>query len=157
MSILTHILVATDFGPCSELAVDHAFALAARLGAKVHLLHVFSIPGLPDGAAYAASALDDAEQAAGKRLAEFVRARTDAGLLGEQSVRMGDPAKVILQVAAQLDADLIVLGTHGRRGLSRLLLGSVAESVVHNAECPVTVVRAKHYAANQQERRHAGG
>lgn len=140
MTIPTNILVATDFGPCSEQAFADAFELAVRLDVKVNVIHAFALPGLPDGG-LAARAIDEAQREAEARMSEFLRAHNTSGHLGEVLVRMGDPAQTILLAAEQLNAELVVVGTHGRKGLSRILLGSVAETVVRDAHCPVLVVR----------------
>lgn len=142
MTTPTSILVATDFGPCSERAFADAFELARRLDVRVSVVHAFSLPGLPEEGAMVSRAIDDAQREAEGRMREFLKSHDTTGHLGEVIVRMGDPAQTIMMVAEQVGAELIVVGTHGRRGLSRLLLGSVAETVVRNAHCPVMVIRS---------------
>lgn len=140
----TNILVPTDFSTQAEAALDYACTLAGKLGATVHLLSVISIPalGVPElGAALTASAIDDMvrdNKLALDKLADTKRATT---LVGQVTLRTGDARDLIPAVAEELGVDLIVMGTHGRRGLSRVLLGSVAEYVVRVANVPVLTVR----------------
>lgn len=141
MSVFESILVATDFHPCSDAALAQALELAECCGAKVHLLHVYTMPGLPDGASLSHQAIDDAEHAARRKLENLARGVERAHHLGRLLVRMGDAATAITLVAAELRAELIVLGTHGRRGVNRLLMGSVANAVVRTAPCSVLVTR----------------
>jgi nucleotide-binding universal stress UspA family protein len=139
------ILVATDFSDAAEAALDHAVVLAAKLGAKVVLLHAYELPmvGYPDG-----MLVPNHEMTlrivgwAEKELAECVAARRDADVPIELLLRQSDPREAILSVAKERDADLIVVGTHGRRGIVRALLGSIAESVVRTSPVPVLTVHA---------------
>lgn len=80
------------------------------------------------------------------RLAEFANLLREQGLVGRSVMRGGQPADEILNVVREEKADLIVMGTHGRRGLSRLLLGSVAEAVLRRAHCPVLAVKSPKFA-----------
>lgn len=138
---ITKILVPTDFSACSEHALDYAVELAARLDARVHLLSVIGVPsyGVPElGVGITAAMVDNL-------IADNQRALDQLGrekkLVAETLVRVGDARDVILQTAEELKADLIVMGTHGRRGLSRALLGSVAEMIVRTSPVPVLTVR----------------
>jgi nucleotide-binding universal stress UspA family protein len=141
-----NILVPTDFSETAERALDYAVALAAKVGARIHVLNVIGIPsfGVPElGLAVTTTMIDSLvrdNQAALDRLAEQRRGQTT---FGEVMLRTGDPRDLILQAAEEVHADLIVMGTHGRRGVSRALLGSVAEMIVRTAPCPVLTVRAK--------------
>jgi nucleotide-binding universal stress UspA family protein len=139
--IPTNILVPTDFSPCAEHALDYACALAAKLGAKLHLVHAIGglFPELP--IALTDQMLGSVRDSSTAALARLVEARRADVSFGEVRVIEGDPRDVILQAAADVHADLIVIGTHGRRGLSRLLLGSVAEDILRRAPCPVLTVR----------------
>lgn len=140
----TNILVPTDFSTQAEAALDYACALASKLGATVHLLSVISIPalGVPElGAALTASAIDDMltdQKVALDKLADARRAKVP---IGKVLMRSGDARDVIPNVAEEIHADLIVMGTHGRRGLSRALLGSVTEYIVRVSNIPVLTVR----------------
>jgi len=146
MNIQT-ILVPVDFSTCSLLVTRQAAGLAARLGARVIVLHVAELPAsLPADAPVRA---DGSRQTAGEylladsreRLVPFVDAATGAGATVELDARVGPVVPTILAAAAERGADLIVIGTHGRTGLARIVLGSVAESVAHQAHVPVMLVR----------------
>jgi len=138
------ILVPTDLSDGAEEALDYALELATTFGATVHLLNVIGIPalGVPElGVALTSSVIDSMvrdNQVALEALADRKRGR---GTIGEVLLRTGDARDVICQTAKEVHADLIVMGTHGRRGVTRALLGSVTESVVRQAPCPVLTVR----------------
>jgi nucleotide-binding universal stress UspA family protein len=138
-----NILVPTDLSEGAEQALDYACELARTLGAKVHLLNVIGIPvlGVPElGMALTSTMIDSMisdNQKALDKLAE------QKGCTGEVVLKTGDARDLILQTATELGVDLIVMGTHGRRGVTRALLGSVTESVVRSATCPVLTVRRK--------------
>jgi nucleotide-binding universal stress UspA family protein len=140
-----HILVPTDLSEGAEQALDYACELARKLDAQVHLLNVIGIPalGVPElGLAMTSMMIDQMitdNQAAITKLAET---RCSAPC-GQVLVRTGDARDVINQTAKDIGADLIVMGTHGRRGISRALLGSVAETVVRTAPCAVLTVRLR--------------
>lgn len=140
-----NILVPTDLSEGAEEALDYACELAQMFGAKIHLVNVIGIPtlGVPElGVALTSTVIDQIisdNQAALERLAEAKRCRAS---IGEVILRTGDARDVINQAAKDLQCDLIVMGTHGRRGVSRALLGSVTETVVRTAPCPVLTVRA---------------
>jgi nucleotide-binding universal stress UspA family protein len=144
MNVPTTFLVPTDFSAQAEHALEYACTLASRLDATIHLLSVIGVPALGGpqlGAAMAASMVDtmiDDNQRGLDRLADQCRER---GKVGEVLLRTGDARGVICETAVELDADLIVMGTHGRHGLSRALLGSVAEYVVRTSNIPVLTVR----------------
>lgn len=141
------ILVPTDFSPGAEPALRLAARIARATGAEIVLLHVLDLmtpavwAGSPDmGLWMDAAMVQDlqgrAEAAIGVLAARLPRART--------LIREGGPRSVILDVAAELKADLIVIGTHGRTGLEHLLIGSVAEHVVRYSRIPVLTVRRQH-------------
>jgi len=140
---MTNILVPTDFSEHGDAAVEYAVNLARRLDATLHLLHVVTIPvagvgdiGLVNATAFAQSAQRDA-QASLEAIATRLRDHVEVAPV---RVEAGDARSVINLVAQQIYADMIVMGTHGRRGLSRWFLGSIAESVVRTAPCPVLTV-----------------
>jgi nucleotide-binding universal stress UspA family protein len=150
------IVVGTDYSDTGELAFGKALELAAQQrSAEVHVLNVMplNLPLLaPDFASTAVTAsLNEAADRltahVEKRVREFRAARgDDAGLSGVKVVphlRTDSPAFEVAQLAADLEADLVVVGTHGRRALARVLVGSVAELTVRLAPCPVLVVRPK--------------
>ncbi len=152
---LTRILVATDFSDASHVALDYGRALARTFGASLHVLHVmentFLRPTPSDP--YVLKA------AAAKHLAEHVtdddRTRLNAVTTLETS---DNPAAEIVKFAAGHDIGLIVMGTHGRGAMARLLVGSVAEKVVRTAPCPVLTVRhPEHEFVVNDANTHAGG
>ena len=128
MPYAARILVPTDFSPLSALALEHAMALAALCRASIHLMHV------------EADAIGDIDDADTRLMGLASRCHTERIAVTSQ-VCGGQPAAAILQAAADRAVDLIVLGTHGRRGVAHLMLGSVAEQVVRSAPCPVLTVR----------------
>ncbi len=139
------IVVPTDFGEPAAAALDAALAYAKAFNAEVVVLHAYEIPvvGFPDGAMVITAdltrrILEGAETA----IDELVKAREAQGVPMRGLVRQGDPHRVVNDVAAELGAGLIAIGTHGRKGLSRALLGSVAEKVVRTAHVPVLAVHA---------------
>ena len=139
------ILVPTDLSEGAAQALDYACELARTLDAEVHLLNVVGVPslGVPElGVALAATMIDQLVVENQTALDDLVQTRCTART-GPAMVRSGDPREVITRTAEEIGADLIVMGTHGRRGISRALLGSVAETVVRSAPCAVLTVRLK--------------
>lgn len=146
---IRHVLVPTDFSRDARLAVETAIRVG-RLGAasKVHLLHVFDLP--PEYNLYQTPSVSDLYRRnretvlaeLEERIAELAREIGDGALDVTTEVAEGHPAEVIADRAAELGVDLVAMGTHGRSGLQRLLLGSVARQVVQHAPCPVLTVRA---------------
>jgi nucleotide-binding universal stress UspA family protein len=137
------ILVATDFSDISERATAYAVDLARLLGARVTFLHVYEIPvySFFDGALVATSDLAASVSAAADgAMATLVAKQKASGVPVEGMVRVGPPADEVQRVAEEVKADMIVVGTHGRRGLARAFLGSVAEIVVRTSTRPVVVV-----------------
>lgn len=124
---LERLLVATDFSPCADAALHYVSGLAARLSAQVCLVHAAD-EGLSD-------------KVGQRKLNMLVRELQRNGGIAESMSAPGDPVEVILRLAEEWQADVIAVGTQGRRGLSRLLLGSVAESLLRRAGCPLLVVR----------------
>lgn len=146
MNIPKKILVATDFNAPSEAAVAYAVSLAQKLGAKVHVVHAFELPlvGFPDGvmtitAEMAARILDGAQTALSKVSSTYA----ERGVMIETSLEQADPREAVLTAAKKVGADLIVMGTHGRRGIARALIGSVTEAVVRTSPVPVLTVHAE--------------
>ena len=138
------ILVPTDLSESAEQALAYACELARMLDAEVHLVNVVAIPalGVPElGVALTSTIIDQMvveNQTALDQLARRCTAR-----LGQVLIKAGDPRDMINRTAQELGVDLIVMGTHGRRGISRALLGSVAESIVRSAPCAVLTVRLR--------------
>lgn len=138
-----HILCAVDFSAPARAALEAAADLAAERDATLTIVHAFSagelaVPGMAAEAALAVEARDAANKAL-RGLAVEVEAR--AGRPVSARVVDGPPSDAILVAAREAAADLIVTGTHGRTGIARAVLGSVAENVVRHAEQPVLVVR----------------
>jgi nucleotide-binding universal stress UspA family protein len=138
-----HILAPTDFGESSQQALDAAIELAARLEAKLTIVHCYEIPayaygGMTFGAADLLGPVQDAARAQLEKTLVEVKTRFPgaAGLL-----RRGVPWSEILAAIDETKADLVVMGTHGRRGVAHALLGSVAEKVVRTSPVPVLTVR----------------
>jgi nucleotide-binding universal stress UspA family protein len=144
MIALKTILVPTDFSECSEAAIRYGRALAEAFGASLHLLHVVQDPYKQAWAAegFAAPVTDmivQWETQARTRLAEA--AATCAPVATTVATRIGAPFYDIASYAAEMNVDLIVIGTHGRGPIGHMLLGSVAERIVRKAPCPVLTVR----------------
>ena len=138
-----HILVPTDLSEGAEQALDYACELARTLDAQVHLVNVVAIPalGVPElGVAMTSTIIDQLVVENQTALDALARSKCTARL-GQVLIKAGDPRDAINQTARELGIDLIVMGTHGRRGFSRALLGSVAETVVRSAPCAVLTVR----------------
>jgi nucleotide-binding universal stress UspA family protein len=137
---ISTILHPTDFSRNSESAFHMACALARDYGARLRLLHVKPLPTVAYGefGALPPEATDHLEELK-ERLARMQPA--DAQIAVERYVVEGEIAWEILRMAEQWETDLIVMGTHGRGGLGRLLMGSVAELVVRKAGCPVLTVK----------------
>ena len=135
-----------DFSENAELALDYAVALAAKLDAKIHLVNAISptIIGARYGIVYTESVMDSTIQGNRNALERLVAARRGQATFGSTVLEMGDARAVIDETAIKLGADLIVMGTRGRRGFSRMMLGSVAEAIVRTAPCPVLLVREGH-------------
>jgi nucleotide-binding universal stress UspA family protein len=133
------ILHPTDFSEHSEAAFEVARALARDHGARLILLHV-SLPILKSGEVYALiTHPDEIREELTKRLKDM-QSMAD-GLVVELVLKEGDAAAQILTTSKETGCDLIVMGTHGRTGLSHLLMGSVAEKVVRHAPCPVLTIK----------------
>jgi universal stress protein A len=145
---ISRVLVPIDFSPSSRAALEYAAFVAGSVGASLEVVHVWEPPGYvgPDALALlpVGSGVPGREQtqAEVQREVEGVRARA-AVRPRATSVRVeaGEPSDVILHLAGDGGADLIVMGTHGRTGLGRLLIGSVAEAVLRRSTCPVLTIR----------------
>lgn len=141
MPAIRTILHPTDFSASADLAFDLACALAAAQGATIHVLHVGRHPVISP----IEGAIPPESECFQEELMEKLRRIRPADPripVEHQLVFVGNPAAEILRVAQRLGADLIVMGTHGRTGMPRLLMGSVAEQVMHKAACPVVAVKS---------------
>jgi nucleotide-binding universal stress UspA family protein len=134
---LTRILCPTDFSEPSDHAVDLALVVAAAYGARIAALHVAPAAILP------------LELTLREKTTARFAAAARAGIALEVFVDAGSPADRILDRAASLPADLIVMGTHGSRGFERLILGSATERVLRRAPCPVLTVPPRAHATSR--------
>lgn len=134
---LKQILVPVDFSECSRKALQYALPLARQFNAGLILLHVLQ-PYVPI-AEMPSQEMESLEDA--RRDLEEVQAEAGTTVVSRVEVRRGAPHTQIIDAAKELDVDLIVISTHGRKGLTRVLLGSTAEKVIRHAGCPVLVVR----------------
>lgn len=136
-----HILVPTDFSDCSETALRYAVRLArVRAPAKLTLVHVE--PGVAPLYDEQLGTLEPNRLMNRMKLLACERA-VNADMPIDDRVIYGDPTEEIAETARDMQADLIVMGTHGRTGLNRALVGSTAESVLRMAPCPVMLVKAQ--------------
>jgi nucleotide-binding universal stress UspA family protein len=141
------VVVAYDFSPSAEQALARAVEVAAR--APQHVLHIVAALDSPAGR-FGHITYDSAD-----RLQRVISERATEAFAGRPTVsevqfyvhaRIGKPAAEILAVAQEVGADLIFIGSHGKTGVERMVLGSVSEHVVREAGCPVMVARAKTYS-----------
>jgi nucleotide-binding universal stress UspA family protein len=136
------ILIAVDGGPVSTHAAEVGLQLACCLAGQVALVHVVE-PALTHAPGIAAEDLVAEARKDGKRILTAVQDSISPLFVAHEFIRVGKPAQEILAVAKEWPADVIVVGSHGRHGIPRVLLGSVAEGVMRQADCPVLVVRGK--------------
>jgi universal stress protein A len=148
MISIRRILAPTDFSEHALPAVRYAVELADKFAAELILLHVVpdAVLALPDAVMPTPAPMTDlhALTEAGKEgLANLIAAEKLEAYHPRPEVRIGSPATEIIAAAKDLHADLVCVATHGRGGLARVILGSVAEMVVRQAPCPVLTVRSK--------------
>ena len=136
------ILVPVDFGEASGRAADAAALLVAQVGAAAQLLHAEHLEAPPYFTHEQIGAIEGQRQAARQKAAEFLAefGRRHGLASAEVALVEGNPVDAVLSAARSVD--LVIMGTHGRRGATRWLMGSVAERVVHESQAPVLVVRA---------------
>lgn len=159
MPRLERILVPVDASAPSRAALRYAVFLAERFGAKVIALHAWQTPnevppeagpttpwGLPEG--IGAFGRDRAERLVADLIAPFAGQRVEI----EARIEFGLPGPTVKKAAAEAWADLIVVGTHARKGFARFVSGSVAEEILRLAHCPVLVVHATDVAAQEPPR-----
>jgi nucleotide-binding universal stress UspA family protein len=147
---IRNVCVATDFAECSERPVQHALALARHFGATVHLLHLV----LPSKFAYLPEMIPAAEEAAGRDSDQYLARLTGAhkleGIELRRWIEEGEISDVIGDFVQKHHIDMLVVGTHGRSGIPRFLLGSSAQQIFHAVRCPVLVVGPRAPAAGSQ-------
>jgi nucleotide-binding universal stress UspA family protein len=143
---IKHILVPTDFSEYADYALDYAIELAQKLQARLTLLHIIDTMPLgvvEEGSMLPPSYWQELETNLGQSMEASLNRLNDVGLQGESIIVHGVPFQSIIDTAKDKGADLIVMGTHGRTGLTHVMMGSVAEKVVRMAPCPVVVTRGK--------------
>lgn len=145
MSAFRTILVATDFSESSQDALDVALGIARDTAADVHVLYVvpdpLNLPWVVEGAGMDFIELQRTWMGDARReLTQLLTGRAVDPIKVKGTVALGTPPAEIIRHAAHWKADLIVVGSHGRGTMGRLLLGSVAQKVLHEAGCPVMVV-----------------
>jgi nucleotide-binding universal stress UspA family protein len=146
-----HVLVPFDLSPHAEKALEHALGLPEVSLTLLTVIDPFDVdperfglqsptgvPGLPG---YSPEWYEEVRAAARERLDEACERATAADVPCSVAIRMGSPARRIVSYVTENDVDSVVMGSHGRTGVSRVLLGSVAERVVRRSPVPVTVVR----------------
>ena len=145
MKPFVSILFATDFSENSDLAFDYALSLARQYGARIELVHVINEPIDLRGFYVPHVSFDNLEKeiedGARKMMDKFCSTKMADFTNYGTHVCTGIPYEEILNKAEELGVSLVVIGTHGRSGLDRLLFGSTAERVVRQAKCPVLSVR----------------
>jgi nucleotide-binding universal stress UspA family protein len=154
--MFAHILSAVDDSSCAAAALDLAINLARALGAKLTIVHVIdptkAAPLVQDPYGSSMVPWIDVLNDEAKEL--LLRAQTqakEAGVIADTESRAGGPVEEIVDAALRHGCDLIVIGSHGRSGLSRLVLGSVAEGVTRTAQSPTLIVRDQKTAPSEPQ------
>ena len=145
MSSIRRILVAVDFSSCSNRALEVAIDFASQFGSELHVVHAYNVPipfVTPYEVAIPDAFIEETHNVAKTRLGEAMDKIRSAGLSGEAHLAEVPAHSAIARTAEELDADLIVIGTHGHTGLKHVLLGSVAERTLRHAPCSVLTVKA---------------
>ena len=138
------ILVPTDFSPPSIKALRYAAGFAEQAGATIYLVHILEEPAFIHDIETFPLAIPERElvRVARKELLKLGKSQINGLVPVKTLVRVGKPFREVVALARQTASDLIIIATHGRTGLSRMLLGSTAELVVRHAPCPVFVIRS---------------
>ena len=146
MKLFQRILVTTDFSPASTPAFEHAVKMAKSEGGLLWIAHAYQEPGLVELSRAPAGVYREWDQkvreGVERRLQPLVEFARKKGVEARALILTGFADEAIIEAAKQQRADLIVMGTHGRRGAARLFLGSVAARVISTAPCPVMTVRS---------------
>ena len=136
------LLVPTDFSPCAERAVERAISMAKAEEKALLFLHVIVPPSYTFDLALGYPLLNETlRPAARQQLARLVKQAKEAGVSAESLVFEGLPSVKIVEIAKERRAELLLMGTHGRTGLSKFLIGSTTDEVVRRAPCPVLIIR----------------
>ena len=133
------ILFPTDFSTASDAALVHAESLARQMNARLLIVHVEE-PPLAYGGGELYYGLPEPSSERILKMLEDVKP-SDPSVPYTHRLTMGDPAGEVVRIAEDEGAEMIIIGTHGRTGMTRLLMGSVAEAIVRRAPCPVLVYR----------------
>lgn len=145
MTTYSRILVPLDLGDHTGRILEHARMIAGRFGGSLELLYCVPNPTFPDATGllnpYSPAMLEDARSEATQTLGRLLTDDERKVFHAQANAVIGDPLMTIVEYARLRKSDLIVMGTHGRTGLTHLFLGSVAERVVREAPCPVLTVR----------------
>jgi nucleotide-binding universal stress UspA family protein len=150
MIAMKRILIPIDFSEGSQQALRYGLEVASKFQARLYIMHVWDLPvtgGLLPVEPYPEMVFTEEQGVARERLRRLTDDLKTEGIDAEAIFVFGKAYVEIVKVAAEVEADLIVLATHGRGGISHLLMGSVAEKVVRLAPCPVLTVRALKPAA----------
>lgn len=140
---IRNILLATDFDAITQAALHYSLSIARRYGAKIYLMHVVRPELFQFGGADNRSALDDAWRDAQRHMTDLLIAGHLQGVEHQVLVEQGEVWPVLGRKISEISVDLLVVGTHGRGRLGKLLLGSVAEEIFRQATCPVLMVGPK--------------
>jgi nucleotide-binding universal stress UspA family protein len=142
MNALPKVLVATDFSESSNRAIESAGRFAKMMGAELIIVHVDPLPTPEQGEGMLYTGIEWE----GRENLEYRLQALGSDIDGvnvEHQLLKGDPANEIIRAANERNVDLIVMSTHGRSGLARLLMGSVAEDVLRRAHCPVMMIKLR--------------
>jgi nucleotide-binding universal stress UspA family protein len=148
MKTIQKILAAVDFSEHSDPVLDAAVGFARQFDAELHLVHAYDVriplvtPLTPYGFSAPPAVIEETQEVAASKLGAFVRRASAQGVAATPHVSGAPAASAIVDLAEELGADLIVMGTRGRTGLKHVLLGSVAERTMRQAPCWVLVVNA---------------
>ena len=134
------MLLAVDVNADNASIVDYAFALAERAGATLHTLYACPSGALPGESR--SSFYEAQREHAKEQMEQTLAAHQSSASLGDALITVHEPIAAIIQTAAKVAADLIILSTHARKGVERMMIGSVAEGVLDEAQVPVLVVKS---------------
>ena len=131
------IIVPVDFLKNADKLVDYSIKMAGKLLVSIHFIHVVTkLIGAPFAAEYEGRMLSDAQE----RMANLLKDNSERCPSCTGEVVLGEPVDKIIEIAQEKQADLIIISTHGAKGLEKILLGSVAERVLKQAHCPVLIM-----------------
>ena len=146
MKSFHRILVATDFTPASEPPLAEAIDMAKEDGAELLIAHAYQLPSVPQADLVAPGVYDEwvenLRESVEERLEQLVERARKSGVRAQALILTGNPDEAITEAADEQAADLVIVGTHGRKGVSKFFLGSVASRVISTAPCPVLTVPA---------------